>query len=172
MAGVGEKGDVWSRKSPFLGLLAPLGLRRPSLGESGGSLLPGRSWGGAEGREERSLRVLGKLPAVLPRRLWQSRQNRKTSPTAWMERPEEVPRKREGHSWGVGGGLGRHFKEKSFPALQFHSLSKEIPSRGLSVPASPSIHPSMQSLSESIPSQFPSAVWRQSLRVDQPSVGW
>lgn len=142
MAGVGEKGDVWSRKSPFLGLLAPLGLRRPSLGEPGGSLLPGRSWGGAEGREERSLRVLGKLPAVLPRRLWQSRQNRKTSPTAWMERPEEVPRKREGHSWGVGGGLGRHFKEKSFPAYSFTLFQRKFPRVGsASQPPHPSIHP-------------------------------
>lgn len=74
-----------------------------------------------------------------------SRYPRKTERVSTAERPEEVPptlprRKREGHSWG----MGRRFKEKSFPTHNF-TPSKEIPSCGRVVSTShASIHASVR----------------------------
>ena len=113
---------------------------------------------------------------VLPRRLRQSRRNRKCR-TPRMERPKEVPRKREGHGWVVEGGLGglsRKRVSQLTVSLSFKGNSLAWAPRPRAPPPPsihPSIHPSMLSPPDAIPFQFPSATWWQALRIDQSFVG-
>lgn len=108
-------------------------------------------------------------PRFSPRRLRESQQNRKRPhrrrrglrkfPLPIVQKKTKKKKNGKATAGLWGGGLGRRFKEKSFPlrvSLSFKGNSLVYAQR----PCLPSIHPSMQPCAppppDSIPSQFPS----------------
>lgn len=117
-------------------------------------------WGGREGSEERSLWVLGRLPPpprVLPRRLRQSRQNRKRPTPRWRGLRKFPENGKVTAEWWEEGWGGLSWKRVSHltVSLSFKGNSLAWAQRP-SLPVHPASQPSMQPPPDCVPSQFPS----------------